>query len=1090
MALAEDNDNADEAVTVAPRRRLTKWRWRVSLALLLLIVAGLAIAWFTRERIAGNVIAELLEDYDLPARYEIESIGPGQQVLRDVVIGDPLLPDLTVERVVVHMRYGFGTPEIGRIELERPRLFGSWRDGALSFGSLDRVLFRDTDEPPGLPEFDIALTDGRALLETAYGPVGFKAEGAGRLDSGFAGVLAAVAPEINGGGCEGAGASAYGRVTTEAGKLRFAGPLRLAGFACPAGGIRLADAALTLDATADADFAGVEGRASLASGALAAGETRASGVNGTMRAAWRDGQLNARYTLAGRGIAHPQGRLAVLTARGALRARDGFQRIALQGDLEGNDLRFGDRLTGRIRELGTAGQGTLLAPLLERAAGGLVRESRGSRIAASVTARVRGDSLSLLVPNATLRGGSGATLLALSRGQFSRAGGAAPRIAGNFSTGGEGLPQITGRMERLPGRDPLLRLRMAEYTAGDSRLAIPELTIAQGTGGRFGFSGRAIASGALPGGSARELEVPLEGGWSRAGGLAMWRECTDFRFAGLALAELVFERRTLTLCPARGAPILAYGPRGLRIAAGAPSLDLAGRLAGTPIVLASGPIGFAWPGNLSARDVTVALGPPDAASRFSVSNLAATLGREIAGTFDDADVSLFVVPLDLRETSGTWRYAGGVLSLAEGRFTLEDRAETDRFNPLMARDATLTLADNVIRADTVLREPTSEREVTRVAIVHDLGSGTGRADLTVAGLLFDESLQPVMLTPRALGVIANARGVVTGSGRIDWNADGVTSSGRFTSEGLDFAAAFGPVRGAAGTIVFDDLIALTTAPRQQIRVGSVNPGIEVTDGTVEFALREGQFLGVAGGTWPFMGGTLRLRPVDLNLGISERRAYVFEIEGLDAAAFVQNMELGNISATGIFDGTVPIVFDEQGYGRIDGGLLTSRPPGGNVSYVGELTYEDLSPIANYAFEALRSLDYRRMTVGMNGSLSGEIITEVRFEGVSQGEGTSSNFVTRQIAGLPLEFRVNIRAAFAQLLTNLRSLYDPAFVRDPRELGLLRDDGVQFQVPEGQPAPATPSEGAEPGTGLEIIRPDDPEADDDQSVQTQESETMP
>ena len=1074
MALAED-DNPDEVEAEAPHRRPLRWRWRVSLALLLLIAAALAAAWFSRERIANNVIGGMLEDYDLAARYEIESIGPERQVLRNVVIGDPLLPDLTIERVTVNMRYGFGTPTIGRVVLERPRLFGRLHDGELSFGSLDRVLFRDTGAPPGLPDLDLKLVDGRALLETDFGPVGIKAEGTGQLKGGFAGIVAATAPELAGGGCAARDTTLYGRITTSAGKPRFAGPVRLGALACPETGLRLANAWLELDATADADLAGYEGTAKLASGRTALPSLAADGINGTVRATWRDDRLTARYSLVGRGVAHPQARFAVLTAKGLLRTRDSFDQAETDAEIEGNGLRMGDGFAGQLSGLAQAGRDTLLAPLLERFAGALQREARGSRLAGNLRLRKDGEALSLVVPNAALRGGSGATLLALSRVHYSSPAGAAARLTGNFSTGGEGLPQIVGRMERLPGRDAVLRLRMAEYAAGDSRLAIPELVLAQGPGGALGFSGSAVATGALPGGSAQDLVVPLDGAWSSAGGLALWRSCTEFRFDRLELANLALERRGLTLCPRRGAPILAYGDGGLRLAAGAPSLDLAGELAGTPIALRTGAVGFAYPGNLSVRDVVVALGPDREANRFRVSDIQATLGSEIAGTFADADVELFSVPLDLRQTAGNWRYAGGVFAIDQGSFILEDRSETDRFNPLMARAATLTLENNVIRADALLREPTSEREVTEVAIVHDLSSGTGHADLAVNGLLLDESLQPDMLSPLALGVIANARGTVTGTGRIDWNAQGVTSSGQFSSESLDFAAAFGPVRGASGTIVFSDLINLTTAPGQTLRVGSVNPGIEVLDGEVEFALREGQFLSVVGGTWPFMGGTLTLRPVNLNLGASEQRSYIFEITGLDAATFIQQLELGNISATGTFDGEVPIVFDEQGNGRIQGGRLISREPGGNLSYVGELTYEDLSPIANFAFDALRSLDYRRMTIDMNGNLSGEIITEVRFEGVSQGEGASENFVTRQIAGLPLEFRVNIRAAFAQLLTNLRSLYDPAFVRDPRELGLLSDDGTRLQR-QVRPPP-------------EVIRPEDL-IPDEQPVQTHESETMP
>ena len=95
------------------------------------------------------------------------------------------------------------------------------------------------------------------------------------------------------------------------------------------------------------------------------------------------------------------------------------------------------------------------------------------------------------------------------------------------------------------------------------------------------------------------------------------------------------------------------------------------------------------------------------------------------------------------------------------------------------------------------------------------------------------------------------------------------------------------MKGASGTVRFTDLLSLTTAPDQRIAVASINPGIEVENGSVAFSLRDGQFLGVTGGTWPFMGGTLYLRPVELNLGIAERRRYLLEVEGLDAALFVE-----------------------------------------------------------------------------------------------------------------------------------------------------------------------------------------------------------
>ena len=194
---------------------------------------------------------------------------------------------------------------------------------------------------------------------------------------------------------------------------------------------------------------------------------------------------------------------------------------------------------------------------------------------------------------------------------------------------------------------------------------------------------------------------------------------------------------------------------------------------------------------------------------------------------------------------------------------------------------------------------------------------------------------------------------MAGQGRIDWQPGKLTSTGRFATDGLDFAAAVGPLKGVAGTVEFTDLLGLVTAPDQHLRIGAINPGIEVDDGQLTYALLPGHVLAVAGAWWPFLDGRMELRPTRMVLGASEVRRYEIRVAGMNAAKFLQHMDMGNLSATGLFDGSLPMVFDENG-GRIEGGVLASRPPGGSVSYVGELSYKDLSPMANYAFKALRA----------------------------------------------------------------------------------------------------------------------------------------
>lgn len=1049
-AVEEGAAPGEQSVGKSPRGWRRKRRIAAA-ALGAVLVLGLGTIWLGRERIADNVIASQLESLGLPATYTIESVGPDRQVLRDIVIGDPKRPDLTIERVEARIVLRWGIPSLGRITLVKPRLYGRYRDSKLSFGSLDPVLFTDSKAPFRLPDLDLAVVDGRGVLESDAGSVGVKIEGKGELRGGFSGHLAAIAPQVLVGDCRAERASLYGAITIKNDKPRFAGPLRLASLSCATSGLRLADAGIELDATFDQPLDGLEAKAGLRTGALALGDNRLTSASGTSTLTFRKRALTARYDIAGKGIETAQAAAGTLRLEGAVRSDNGLARVEVEGTLAGEGIRSGKALDARLADVQRSAEGTLAGPLLSQFRGALARAGADSRLTASYVVRHTKDALHLVVPQAALRSANGGeTLLALSRFQLTTQDGALPHLGGNFATGGAGLPQIAGRLDRQPGGELVMRVTMADYAAGTARVALPRLTVVQGNNGSLGFSGEVRVSGALPGGFAQNLQVPLDGNWSSRTGLAAWRGCTTVRFDRLELASLSLERRGLMLCPPKGGAILRSGAGGTRIAAGTPSLDLSGRLGETPVRITSGAVGFAVPGALNARALDVALGPAATASRFRIANLDARIGRDVAGRFIGTDVRLSAVPLDLLDATGAWRFADGRLTLSGATFRLEDREVDDRFRPLIARDATLTLANNAITADALLREPISDRAIVRAAIRHDLGTAHGSADLAVDGIVFDKGLQPDTLTRLALGVVANGEGTVRGAGRIDWTPEKVTSTGRFSTDSFDFAAAFGPVKGASGTIVFTDLLGMVTAPGQQLRIASINPGIEVNDGVVTYELRPDSVLAVDGGRWPFMDGTLRLRPVLMRMGVAEERRYTLEIEGINAARFVERLELANLAATGTFDGVLPLIFDENG-GRIEGGQLRSRPPGGNVSYVGALTYKDLSAMANFAFDALKSLDYRDMTIGMEGSLAGEIVTRVQLEGIRQGDTAKRNFLTKKIARLPIRFNINLRAPFLQIASSFRSMYDPAYVRDPRELGLIDAQGKPL-APTPAPAP--------------------------------------
>ena len=162
-----DDGEAESIADAAAAPAHPRWRRPRLLAglLIVLLVAltALAIAWLSRERLARAIIAQQLDGLGLPATYRIVSIGPTRQVLADIAIGDRTHPDLTVARAELGISLGFGGPSLGRITLLRPRLYGRYRAGKLSFGSLDKLLFSSPGTTPfRLPDLDLALDDARA----------------------------------------------------------------------------------------------------------------------------------------------------------------------------------------------------------------------------------------------------------------------------------------------------------------------------------------------------------------------------------------------------------------------------------------------------------------------------------------------------------------------------------------------------------------------------------------------------------------------------------------------------------------------------------------------------------------------------------------------------------------------------------------------------------------------------------------------------------------------------------------------------------------------------------------------------------------
>jgi hypothetical protein len=565
--------------------------------------------------------------------------------------------------------------------------------------------------------------------------------------------------------------------------------------------------------------------------------------------------------------------------------------------------------------------------------------------------------------------------------------------------------------------------------AGGAKLTLGTVRFAGRRDGWTEVSTVALLDGPISGGRVTGLRVPISGRFGAGGALRFGEGCIDTRFASLSLGSLRLGSTRLPLCPLDGAILRKSAGGSLAVGAATRNVRLRGSLGKSPFALDAARARFLDKEHFDAAGVAVRMGQADAPVLINAGTIDGNFsGTGTNGTFAGGDAVIGKIPLSLSEVSGKWRVSGGDLTV-DGGLLLSDRADPSKFYPLRSDDVHFTLADSMIRATGTLRHPASSTRVTDVTIEHNLSSGSGTALLDVPGITFGPNLQPEELTRLTEGVIALVRGSISGQGRIAWSGSGeVKSTGEFTTTDTDLAASFGPVTGLTSTIRFTDLLGLETAPGQVATIESVNPGILVENGVIRYQLLPDQLVKIERGEWPFMGGRLILQETILNLGRPSAKRLTFEVVGLDAKTFVDSMGFKEISATGTFDGVLPMIFDDEG-GRIVGGRLDSRPGGGTLAYNGVVNRANLGMIGGLAFDALRDLRFNSMIIRLDGYLDGEFATRMTIEGVGLGNTSTQRFI-KSINKIPLNFNVTIKGPFRALIATAKSFRDPTQVIEP------------------------------------------------------------
>jgi translocation and assembly module TamB len=1033
-----DQRTRDEGLSGANRQRVIVRRplWaRITLYLAVVLLALLALlligVWIERRPIATHFIQRELESRGVQGSYHLDRVGFRTQQVSNLVIGDPKHPDLTAKFAMIQTRLKLnGSFEVYRIVARGVRLRGRLVHGRVSWGQIDKLLPPPTNKPFQLPNFAVDVADTSISLATPFGPVGVALKGSGKLSGGFKGQLALASPQLTPGRCTAVDLHTYAAVAVVARHPQIDGPVTLASFVCPASRFYVLSPRFDAKASFNEAFTTVDGGGRMAIGTLTAGANGLAAFSGSITYKGSLAEVKGRVALSAQ-----QSKMATATAErtrlnGAylLGLRSG--RFALVGDFAADNSTLDPKQLDSVTEPLAAAAGTPIGPVATSIGNAIGRTA--SRFNAAGKIRVvtfagggaaRITSADVIGPNgarASISGGSGITyywptyLL---------------RVDGAIDIRGGGLPsgRIVLRQPRPGG--PLTGIAdLAPYSAGGERLALAPIRFGPGLAGSTTVSTVALLDGPFPNGRVRALRLPIQGRLGPGGAFAVGTACAVVSFNYLQMSTLQLGPTRLPVCPI--GPAIVYKHEGGPLVASARlnAPVLSGSLGNSPFHLAASS-GEVTRNDFFFNGLAMRLGKSATPIILDAARLNGSFaGSNLKGNFTGAKATIGTVPLRISDAEGTWQYRRDVLGV-NGALTVSDVDPNPRFYPLRSNEVHLTIGGDYVRATGSLHHPATGTLVSNVSIEHRLSTDSGHALLDVPGLTFGPNFQPEELTRLTEGVVALVNGTLTGHGQINWSSTGeVTSTGDFSTANLDLAAPFGPVAGLSTNMHFTNLLGMETAPHQVATVREVNPGIIVNNGVITYQLLPNNLVKVERGEWPFMGGKLILDETVLNFGTPSAKRLTFELQGFDAKQFIDSLGFEGIELSGTFDGVLPMIFDESG-GRIVGGRLDSRPPGGQLQYTGTKP-GGLAP--GIAFDLLRDIRYRSMIVRLNGDLAGEFATTLTIDGVSLGpaHGFVAGLVHQVFSKIPMRLNININGPFRAIIQMAKSFKDPTQVIAP------------------------------------------------------------
>lgn len=978
----------------------------------IVMLAVLAV-WLQRAPVTDLVVRRYFAANGISAQARTARVDSDRLVFDDVRLGPAVAPDLIARRVTIDLGWSRLTPAVRSVRFEGATLQMRAGQGGVSFGSLDRLI------PPGrstrFPMLRLVVESAIVRIRTPAGNLVWRVDGDGRLDRDFRALARLEPAALRLPDCSGTIEAAKVVLTTRKTMFDATGSGSVQGIFCH--GVRVSRLDLQATTAIPLSLTGLKTTAvlTLASTrwqALHSGITTISAVaSGSL------GALIGTWQLHGVDLGTSRDHVAAFAGSGT--AAQHSSGLTLSGSAAATGVVSNSAATSLPDP---AGWPTLAAQLADR----LRQATRAVSVQARFSAEL-GNSPAVRVTAASATSATGLQAKFVGPGLDWTA--AATTVDGSFELAGGGMPTVHGAIVSRAGISTG-SFTVAPWQHGGDALTVSvgRFSIAQR---KLSLEGDVLLSSTVAGTRIQALSFPVAVNADPAtGAIAVGDGCAPVTLGHAIFGTIVAGPLALTMCPAVPGPLVRLSGGQLIGDVVLSGLTARGSAGGQQVTIAARPLQLMLRGKLTApvlstpaAALTATIGPWRGGATIAGSVAYIDHGWTGSGVLRGVDAA--GPALTLHDGTARWQLSRGASTVTGAEAIILDPAPMPAFVPLRLGEFTAQLqADRVTAHGTIglaTGAAAADPPLATVAGSFDLGERSGRVTLDSA-LLFSPALQPLQISELARGIVADVTGKITSHADLVITPAGLTGTGRVRLGGVSLAtAALGPVTGIDGQIAFDDVLKLHTLPHQTLHIGAVDPGIAVEAVVAEFQLLGTGSVAVERLSWPFTGGIMTVQPTLIRTGAT-RRTFTVLVDGLDAEAFLQRFELKNLNATGRFDGVLPLIFDGT-TGRIEGGVLKARSTGGLLQYVGDVGQGSMGAAGRLAFDALRKLRYKTLTLRLDGDLDGELVTGIDFTGTNELPIRPAGKLPLRAAGLPFKFGVTVRAPFRALLGTAASFSD-------------------------------------------------------------------